>query len=418
MEQRQDDIRRERSKIDTIEWSMNEDRVPIDDETPLKGRSLPKSQMKSTYNVDVLVPFRANGFKVQTTDLEINAFQRRFVNFYAGMNLALDDLRRQGISLNVRIHDTEYEEQNVQSLFFNGELRNSDLVIGPYKKESVKWLSERMNASETTMISPWISSTSIAEDNPFYIQTKPGLIQHYKTMLYNVLERHPNSDIYLITKEGDDNKERYFEYVSQALELDPERNYYEVLSMEPDTLTQGIMAFDSTFFLTDEKCDKVFMVPYASGRDATFVYDFLRRIQIEGLDCECKVYGMYRWLEFQDQMFELMNAMPVYLTISNLVNPANDQVRSFKKRYFQNYGAYPSEDAYEGYDLMMYAGTSLYEKGNYFQFSGDDAKAHTGLQTVFDVQPEVNEDNNRVEYFENQFIDIIEIDDYQYRRSR
>lgn len=417
IERKQDQIRRERSKIDTVEWTVREERTPITDELPLKGRALPPSEMKPRYNVDMIIPFSADGFKTATTSMEISAFQNRFVNFYNGVYLAAQDLSKKGINIDLDVHDSEYKEKTLQSIYFNGELRNSDLIIGPYKKENVKWLAQKIQSTETTMISPWISSTSIADDNPFYLQTKPGLIQHYKTMLRSALQEGEGKDVYLVVMEGDESKERYFTYVSNLLQLDPEKEHFKVLKLNTDTLTHGVAPFDTTIFHGQPACDLVFMVPYASGRDATFTYDFLRQIQIQAESCEYVIYGMYRWLDYQDEMFELMNAMPVKLTISNLVNAQSQSVKSFKRRYFNAYGAYPTEDAFEGYDLMMYVGESLKNYGNRFHFEGDKMKPYTGLQTVFDLQPELNKEGNRIDYFENQFIDLISIKDFQYQRS-
>lgn len=414
MERKQDNIRKERSRIDTVQWTESEDRAPIDDETPTIDR-YPRSEMKASYDVDLLIPLQAFDTDPRDEELRLSPSQLRFVNFYGGLKLAADDLSREGIALNIRVHDTEYEEEALRDIYFNGELRKTDLIIGPYKRESVKWLADRVRTTRTTMVSPWISSTSMTEENPFYIQSKPGLVQHYKTMLQHAIDDHPESEVYLVVREDDDIKERYFDFVSEIMELDPEIESYSVLRLGTDTLTYGVASFDSTFFDKPD-CNMVFMVPYSSGRDATFVYDFLRRVQTDGDNCDCHVYGMYRWLDFQDQMFELMNAMPVYLTVSNLVDPFNEKVRQFKRRYFEKFGQYPTEDAYEGYDLLMYLGRSLDLSGTYFQFSSQERSPYIGLQTVFDIQAEKDRSGYEINYFENQFIDLIRIDEYKYKR--
>ncbi|MDX1684817.1 MAG: hypothetical protein R3275_06225 [Saprospiraceae bacterium] len=417
LSEKQRQIKKERSRIDTVEWILNEDRKPIDDESPLRGKVLPPSQLKSSYNIDLIIPFKAPTVGRPSPDVDISAFQRRFLDFYLGAKLAADDLSNEGIDLNLKVHDSHYKEDDVRDLYFNGEFRRSDVIIGPYKKDNVKWLSERAKSSRTTMISPWISSTSMTEDNPYYIQTKPGLIRHYKTMLGTVLENYADHQVFLVVKEDDELKMRYFDYVSEQLNLDPEFEHYKILSLDTDTLTHGVSPFDTSIFDTRD-CKMVFMVPYASGRDATFVYDFLRRLQIEGQDCDYKVYGMYRWLDYRDQMFELMNSMPIYLTISNLVNPFDEEIKRFRKRFYTLYFTYPSEDAYEGYDLMMYVGRSLARFGNRFHFLYDEIPPYTGLQTVFDVQPESELTSDELEYFENRFIDIISIENFEFKRVK
>jgi hypothetical protein len=402
--------------VDTISWKEKNDLPPITDDAPFSMMDLPESELKEVYNVDILIPFKSSGFRGEEASYsELSEFQTRFANYYAGLRLAAHDLSEEGVNLNIRIHDTKYSAEAVRKMYFNGDFRKSDVIIGPYKRESVKWLGDKIKYNETTMISPWISSATITNENPHFVQMKPGLLKHYEVLLERIIRDHEGQDVYLVTKGEDESKVRLISRVAQSLDLDLEVPVYEVLELSPDSLSNGEMAFDTSLF-SKKHCKKVFLVPYASGRDASFVYNFLRKLQIEKLDCEVTVYGMYKWLDYQEEIFELMNTMPVKVSISNLMNPADERIRSFMLRFFDIYGAYPTIDGAEGYDVMYYIGKSLNKGGNRFHFY-DMMNPYIGLQTSYDIHPVFEEGDQKPQYYENSFIDIISIKDYQYHNE-
>jgi hypothetical protein len=389
------------------------DEPVIDDKTPEKRDIFLPSEKKAMYNVDLLIPFESD--KLNVADLSSwSSSTQRFINYYAGVQMAIEDLGSD-VGLNLRVWDSQDNVDELKALVRAHDFNDSDIILGPYDRDAIKWMSEWARDREITMVSPWISSTSITDDNPYYIQLKPGLVKHYETLLLTTKTEHSDEDVILVTKAGDERKQRYMDFAYQRLGGDQEQPHYTLMEFEPDTLTYGQVAFDTTFFKGDD-CRKIFVVPYASSRDEGFVYDFLRKVQIEQMDCEVTIYGMYRWLEYQDQMMDLINAMDVRLTISQLTNPRDQQVRQFRKRYLSKYGTLPKDDALEGYDMMMYIGAMLKEHGNRFQFELSDKDIFTGLQTVYQLMPERDEDSGRVDYFENIFLDVIGLEGFRYKR--
>ena len=93
----------------------------------------------------------------------------------------------------------------------------------------------------------------------------------------------------------------------------------------------------------------------------------------------------------------------------------NQEVRSFKKKYYNKYREFPSEEALEGYDLMNYCIRSLHSYGQDFQLSNANSIS-SGLQSSFQLIPvSKSTDKQNVDYFENAYIRIVEIRNNKYR---
>jgi hypothetical protein len=110
-----------------------------------------------------------------------------------------------------------------------------------------------------------------------------------------------------------------------------------------------------------------------------------------------------------------LNIQKIRLSISNYVDSDNSEVRSFKKKYYNKYREFPSEEALEGYDLMKYCIRSIRNYGVDFQ-NTNSSIISPGLQSSFQLMP-ISKDKtkNQIDFYENAFIKIIEVRNNKYR---
>lgn len=81
----------------------------------------------------------------------------------------------------------------------------------------------------------------------------------------------------------------------------------------------------------------VFILPLASIKDENYIYHFLRRVSLEKGTNDVYVYGMHKWLELKTEIVEFLSIQKIRLSISNFVDSDNQEVRSFKKKYYNKY---------------------------------------------------------------------------------
>src|SRR5690606_23609882 len=158
-------------KPDTIVWKdISEDKSPITDVTPKSApdnktnSTSTRSVRKNNYNIKLLIPL--NSTKYQPVSLAVN----RFLQFYSGALLALTDLEKSGISLNILVEDTGDPTFSLQHVFDKGEFGEWDAVIGPFERDDVKYVANEAAKKRVILLSPWQTSTKITRENEYYIQ--------------------------------------------------------------------------------------------------------------------------------------------------------------------------------------------------------------------------------------------------------
>ena len=400
------------TKVDTVQWTE----VDAEDFQPIEYDGTPRIEKESLYRAALLVPFNARNYNegVNSSDEE------RFIQFYAGARLGLDDLQKEGVSLVLDVYDTEGSEATLKS-----KLRNIDddthLIIGPYERNLLRSAAQFAKDNEIPLVSPWQSSSRIAEENPFYLQLRPSLRDHYDKMVEAALRRFKAEQIIILKKEdgSDDNRVDYLQQVGKSLlrtELDPFMEY----PVNSDSLILGETYFMDLF---SEESETVFLIQNYSFDDEDFVYNSLRKLSAAKGLRSATVYGLPILLDTEKIDFNLYKIMNVKVVRSRFVDPNSDSVKAFRKGFFDRYGALPSEEAYYGYDIISYFGNALKKFGKQFQFFLDQHSDDL-LQINFDIQKTyleggtVSDDFRDINYFINKHLDIIEFEENKFKVAR
>ncbi len=393
--------------IDTVVWTevSEEDIAPIINETP----SAPDLDKKPQYNVSLLMPLDASKLSNgggANPDLDDN----KFVNFYAGAMLAFESLEQEGVSLNVNVYDTETQDLN--NLLDGYEVRNSDVIIGPRDTKELNKIATFGKEREITVVSPWKSSSKITSQNPYYIQLIPGLYDHYYKIAEHAAENFDSDQVILLGRNSTD--ERRFKYFQQEA---PFREF----TVDEDSLMVGETAFDSLLFSPVQTT--AFIIPNYSSKDERFIYNCLRRINIEKGTKDVVVYGMPIMKDSDRTTYNFYKSLNMHICMSKFVDQDDEEIINFERAYYAKYAALPTTDAYEGYDVMMYIGRSLNEYGRNFQFHIEDDE-HDYLQTSYNLEKlfksdDLDKDNfENINYYGNKYLDIVAFKQNAFKRLK
>ena len=136
--------------------------------------------------------------------------------------------------------------------------------------------------------------------------------------------------------------------------------------LDVDSLSTGEFAFENIFI--DGKTT-VFLLPnHSFSADEDFVYNAARKMNGEkGLE-NVVLYGMPILLESDKIKYDLHRGLNMRICRSSYVDRNNIQIKEFRQKYFDVYGGFPSDEAMEGYDMMIFIGRSMYNYGKKFQF--------------------------------------------------
>jgi len=391
-------------KVDTIRWTEI-DRTKEYEKT-IEDLDLDK---RDSYKVSLLYPFAIDSNK--DTDANVASSNLgRMTQFYAGTQMALAKLQDENITLEVTVLDAE-------SGTFDSKLRqcrNADVIIGPKERGQLATTAQYGKNNQIPVISPWLSSTKVAKDNPFYIQLKPSLKNHMTKIVKDVKINFKDDQVFLLGRKTkkDRGMMNYIQKVADAYTKGSDKKPFKEYYLEEDSLLVGETAYDSIFY-TDKKT--VFILPnWSFVDDEKFVYNAVRKMSGEkGLN-DVVLYGMPILLESDRVKFEHYNNLNMRICRTSYLDRESVAVKEFRQEYYDKYKGFPSEEAFEGFDMMMFVGRSLNNYGKKFQYFLDTYEASL-YQTEYEVLKVFNKNSgdsfDDIQYFQNNHLYILEFKD-------
>ncbi len=390
-------------KVDTVQWSEVEREV--ESESAEAADEFEGSSTSASYDIRVLLPFDA------ATKASVADTDDRFVNYYGGMLMAVDILNNQGKRFNIDIKDI-----GSRSTSIDGQVSqlagDADVIVAPFHKGQVAPIAEYGKATKTTVVSPWLVSGKVTKDNPYYVKLMPDLTEYYQKIMTHVSQTYDADQVVIIGNDTDASKIKYLQNLAQAMYRTGEEPAVEEYIVNQDSLANGETAFDSIFYRPN---DLVVIIPNYSGSDESFVYSCVRRLAVERGEQRVITYGMPLILDSDRMEYDYFRSLNMHVARSKYVDQYDNRVRAFKQDYFARYGAIPTDDAYEGYDMMMFLGEQLWDSGSKFQTVSNDL-SDPYLQSSFMIagKPkkgvEMIKSPTDVEYYVNKHIDIIKFD--------
>ncbi|HHC79741.1 MAG TPA: LysM peptidoglycan-binding domain-containing protein, partial [Flavobacteriia bacterium] len=78
----------------------------------------------------------------------------RVTDFYLGAMIALDSIKKQGVSVSVNVFDTENSIATISSILKNNRFDDVDAIVGPMFLNNVKFVSQGLRIDSLAIISP------------------------------------------------------------------------------------------------------------------------------------------------------------------------------------------------------------------------------------------------------------------------
>jgi hypothetical protein len=428
-------------KMDTIRWTtVSEERIPpiVEDGssvyvpppgtiTPVDNNGTPVAQtgttaagsrLLSAYNVEFALPFLTDRYLGSEDEVDPNSVWA--LHFYSGARLALDEMRdAAGPGFNVKVEDTNANENTTRLLTSSPGFQESQLVIGPYLKNNVTAMAEAVRGRETVLISPFSASGGISQANPNYVQVNPTLETHLRSLIKHAYKTQNAERIVLVT--GSDPAQQtglgYIQDEYKILTGNAEIEPLEELSLDIN---------DATVSLSDYMGGRrktVFIVPVYN--DEPFVANFLRLLYNTTRDDFGRgvaVYGMPQWQDYTRINFDYYEGTNVHISSSVFIDKLDPSVRAFRRNFFERFAALPRDEAYVGYDVTRYFLRMAAEHGTRFQYALE-ANPEDLLHTKFRFEPvavvpagATGFEQSTLDRFENKFVNILQFKDYSFRR--
>ena len=394
--------------------------------------------LKKRYKIALILPFFSKNLATGK-DAELHPRSLRAVEFYEGVKLALLDLERQGHSFHFLAYDSQRDEEVVREILEKPELQDVDMIIGPISSAGLKQAADFAAEKQIPLISPFNPLDNVVDTNPYYIQVSPSFRAFGRqTLLYAKNKLPGNTKKYLLL--GMQSDSARLEQIQQAYALiqnDPNARLPQYLSPSNNLSYQQISPY------LQANATNIVLVPHYE--DEQFVQTVLQSLGVAlggaprdpnavGKDprgsSRLYVFGPQQWRFYERMGFDYYEYNNLHLATEVFSDPEHSPAQQFRQRYIETYGIAPRDFGLLGYDLMLFFGDMLKKYGaNFPQHLPKEARnTPHGRFEFTPVYPPLQKQDllNRLDdpnyqaptilRYENQFIQLIEFDNYEFKR--
>ncbi|MGW9685859.1 LysM peptidoglycan-binding domain-containing protein [Flagellimonas sp. 2504JD1-5] len=120
-----------------------------------------------------MLPFRLdriniNDWKKTTNQIKTRRDLSISLGFYSGAMIALDSIKKMGVSVHVKTFDTELDQTKVKEILFRENLTNVNAVIGPISGSALDEVAVKAAQNNVPVIAPVASQRPLSHGNVFY----------------------------------------------------------------------------------------------------------------------------------------------------------------------------------------------------------------------------------------------------------
>jgi len=314
-----------------------------------------------------LVKGNESRFRYRDGKYWINPSSMNALEFYMGALLAIDSLKNQGLNAKIYEFDTMRDTIKMAQLLRSQEMKNMDLIIGPFYTDLVNQVRSFALENRIYYVSPVSVNAESLKNNPFLMQVNAGEINTVGAMV-NHITKQENKHITLIGNRSDADQTLFNAYLNRLKMTFPD-SCLTVHQMRTDSLQQPTRYLKKGLM-------NVVIIPSA---DEKFVNIVTGQLNTSTNSYKVNLYGLASLTKIVNLDMEYLHALEFRYATAFYIDYDNPAVQNFLRRYRKMYNTEPtlstglggiSSNAYQfaflGYDITFYFLSALKKYGKDF----------------------------------------------------
>lgn len=312
--------------------------------------SAPATKMKTKARVGVMLPLH-----------DVDGDGRRMVEYYRGLLIGCDSLRKDGISTDVRAWNVNIDADIRVTLLEDG-VKDLDIIFGPLYSKQVKPLADFCKANDIKLVIPFSISSNDVQTNDHVWQVYQNGTQLNDKAVATFMERFKGCNPIFIDCNDTTSQKGAFTF---ALRKKLEANG---ISYQVTNLRSSEEKFKNAFV-----SGKRNVVILNTGRspELNLAFRKLNELRMTAPGFEISMYGYTEWLQYERVYRELYHKYDVYIPATYYYYKGLSRIASFEQNYKKWFGTTMQEQyiprfALTGFDQAQFFLRGLYTKGQAF----------------------------------------------------
>ena len=352
---------------------------------------------KDTIRVALVMPFLA-------ASLEPSPVKKRnqiILEMYQGMKLAADSLSHSGIQLSLLAYDNERNVETTQKLLKENELKQTDLIVGPFFQEEAKPILDFSLTNRISVtINPLANNSDLVKQNPFSFLFQPSYETIGRSSAEIAMEKAKIKNCFVYY--GDTSKDSVMaaNFISRANELSLKIVNVERIRSENSGTILSKLATATEY---DEwknplqfslKKDSIGCIFVASSNELIYS-KVINSVETRG--DSILVIGQEGWLDDSSIDYARFERIKIAFAAPNFKSITSPAFGEFRKRYINRHGVLPTDYASVGYEFIMVLGRMMDQYGvNFLQTINDGTIVQGTLSSGLSLSSQ--RDNNIVPF--------------------
>lgn len=318
------------------------------------------------------------------------------LEFYEGLELAMDSLEEKGTPLDISVYDTRSTGKTLRQVLDEPVFDSTQLMIGYVNLTELRLLSREARVKDIPFINVNYPNDGGITNNPQFVILNSTLRSHFEA-IYKFLQRNWATSNILYLKKSGGQEDRI-----RADFADIEKNTPSVpLRMK--------------YISLDKPADPAQMLPYLDSNTKNIILvgsldeNYGKQVcaQLSALykTYPTKVFGMPTWdgVDFSGPEYA---GLEIYYSTPFYNNPNDSLVASIQEYFKNRFYSRPSDMVFRGYETVLHFGQLLVEHQG--KLNGSIGEKKYKVFDDFDIQPVfLNNQNPTLDYLENKKLYII-----------
>lgn len=272
-------------------------------------QAAPKS---STINVGIMLPLH-----------DVDGDGRRMVEYYRGMLLAVEDLKREGTNVNIHAWNVPIDADPRTTLLQNGATE-CNLIFGPLYTKQVKAIGDFCRAYNINMVIPFSITGNEVDRNKSIYQVYESPDEMNAKSIQHVIENFSEYHLVFIDCNDTTSRKGTFTFATRNI-LDKKGIQYNITNLRSSS-----EMFAKAFSLTSPN-----LVILNTGRspELRVAMDKLDILMSENRGVEVALYGYTEWLMYEKIYKERFAKYNTYIPTNFYYNATSSWAKSFEQRY-------------------------------------------------------------------------------------
>ena len=325
----------------------------------------------NTIKIALLLPFGTKDSTVQRT------LQNRMVEYYEGFLLALNEIKKEGISVGLQVYDIGSDSKEIPAILKKKDMQNIDLLIGGLSDDQIKLLSRFAKEENIPYVIPFTSQSNEPFNNSDAYQINTPQSNQYSKASLAFTNKYVKDNIIVVLGDSTSNQKDFINVLTQ--DLQDKKIPYKTITLNA-TFSNGIKALLKT------NQNNVFVPSDDSAETLSKLITALKSVADGQPDLSLSLFGYPEWqaqsAKYSTDLFRL-NATFYTIFYSDLNSPdVKTFYSTFYKWYARTLGNNFPKYGILGYDTGMYFIRLIHTYGSPFDSHINDLQ-YKGVQTDF-----------------------------------